>query len=37
LTATKKKPTSTKLSSKASMIKQTSAGYTTTPRRWEGR
>lgn len=36
LTATKKKPTSTKLSAKASMIKETSAGYITTPRRWEG-
>ena len=33
LTATKKKPTSTKLSSKASMMKETSAGYVTTPRR----
>jgi hypothetical protein len=36
LAATKKKPTSTKLSSKASMIKETSGGYIVTPRRWEG-
>jgi phage protein D len=33
----KGKPTSTKLSAAASMVKQTNAGYLVTPRRWSGK
>jgi len=37
LTATKKKPTSTKLSGAAAMITQASGGYKVTPRKWKAR
>lgn len=36
-TANKRKPTTPKLTAKATMLTQGSAGYKVTPRRWEGR